>query len=76
MGARLVTEDVPRFWEAFGPGDDPEAPDTAARLRLRQVYLEPGTVGLRALLPTGEEPAGALLGALRAHRNYYASIRA
>lgn len=74
MGVRLVTGDIPRFWEAFGPGDDPDAPDMAARLR--QVYLEPGTVGLRALLPEREDPAGALVGALRAHRDYYASIRA
>lgn len=74
MGARLVTGDVPRFWEVLGPGDDPDAPDMAARLR--QLYLEPGTAGLRALLPEGDGAAGALLGALRAHRAYYASIRA
>lgn len=72
MGVRLLTGDVPRFWEAFGPGDDPEAPDMAARLR--QGYLEPGTAGLRALLPRGEDAAGALLGALQVHRDYYASI--
>lgn len=74
MGVRLVTGDVPRFWEAFGPGNRLDAPDMAARLR--QVYLEPGTVGLRALLPGDEDASGALLGALRAHRDYYVSIRA
>ncbi len=67
--ATIVSEDIPRFWEAF---------DRAA---FRDLYLRPGSPGLeewmRARLDADEDRAAALLTRVTAtHRRFFESIRA
>ena len=76
--ARIVTEDVPRFWAAYDEALPAlAARDTAAAAAVfRRVYLDPGTDGLTwyVLLKVGSPERFAA--ALMRMPAYYASIRA
>ncbi|CAM3899343.1 hypothetical protein [Deinococcus frigens] len=66
----LITEDVPRFWQAF---DQIDAPDAEAQIQ--RLYLDPGSPGLRAFVLERIASAAELLAVLRSRRAFYASIR-
>lgn len=66
----LITEDVPRFWEAF---EHLNAPDAAEHFQ--RLYLDPGTPGVRAFTPERIVSAEYLVTAIRTRRAYYASIQ-
>ncbi|WP_424951333.1 hypothetical protein [Deinococcus sp.] len=68
---RLLTDDLPRFWAAFGHLDDTE---TVAAFD--ELYFQPGTAGLRAFVRLRIESAAALVEHVRSRRDYYASVRA
>ena len=71
----VVTSDVGRFWQAFDAIS--AAPDSAAQYRLLdELFIAPGTPGLRALMErrgyTPEQYVTAILGAPQ----FWASVRA
>src|SRR5690606_28446368 len=72
--ARLVTEDIDRFWQAWDEAAD--ATDAEARARILQArYLEPSSPGLETFLRLRIGDAGKLVAAIDAHPRYYASLR-
>ena len=73
--ARLVTEDVPRFWAAYdaAAGEDSA---TGRAARYQQIYLAPGSAGLHAFLESRIGDAGSLVATIDKHPRYYASLRA
>jgi hypothetical protein len=71
VSLHLVTDDIPRFWAAFEHLDDPDA--VAA---FDQLYLQPGTAGLRDFTGLRIKSAAALVKAVRSKRSYYSSVRA
>ena len=72
--ARLVTEDIDRFWQAWDEAAD--ATDAEARARIFQArYLEPGSPGLETFVRLRIGDAGKLVAAIDAHPRYYASLR-
>jgi hypothetical protein len=66
--ALLVTEDLPRFWEAFDEGTDAQT--------LERRYLARGSPSLRAFVERRIGSATALSETVTRNRAYYASIRA
>jgi hypothetical protein len=68
--ARIVTEDIPRFWQAF----DKAAPEFAAE-PFATLYLKKGTPGLDDFVDSRIESAEKLARTVKAHARYYASIR-
>jgi len=69
--ARIVTEDIPRFWAAFDRMTSIN--DTVA---LRAGYLNPGTQGLKDFTDARWKNARTLTAMVWPLRAYYASIRA
>jgi hypothetical protein len=69
--ARLITEDIPRFWSAFDRMTG--ASDT---LPLRREYLDRATVGLRDFTDLRWKNARTLAALVWPRREYYRSIRA
>ena len=69
--ARIVTEDVPRFWAAV----DASTPETRAEV-LQRVYLDAGTPGLQDFVAKRIESAARLAAAYDGAPRYYASARA
>ena len=68
--ARIITEDIARFWNAFD--QIASANDT---MPLRRDYLNPGTTGLRDLTDARWRNARNLTTMVWPLREYYASIR-
>lgn len=67
---KIITDDVPRFWQAWdvsGPEINPDA--------FEQHYLKPGTPGLKDFIQGRIISADNLSQTIRAHRHYYASLR-
>lgn len=68
--ARVITEDIPRFWQAF---------DARTRLgtarALDSLYLKPGTAGLRDFVRKRLEGAPTLAATVDAAARYYSSAR-
>ena len=69
--ARLVTEDIPRFWEAF---DARAKLGTAAALDT--LYLKPGTRGLKDWKRKRLEDAETMAKTVDSAARYYESARA
>lgn len=69
--ARIVTEDLGRFWQAFDRAAPAFAPET-----FDQLYLSKGSLGLQDFTKLRIANAKELAAAIRAHPKYYASIRA
>jgi hypothetical protein len=69
--ARIVTADIPRFWQAF----DKASPGFAAE-PFQKLYLTPGTSGLKDFVEARISGAEDLAKAVRKYPRYYASIRA
>lgn len=67
---QLITEDVPRFWEAFERLDGLDAAE-----HFQRRYLDVGTPGVRAFIPERIVSAEYLVTAVRTRRAYYTSIR-
>jgi hypothetical protein len=65
--AVLVTEDLPRFWEAFDEGTDAQT--------LERRYLSRGSPALKAFTQRRIGSAAALSETVTRNRAYYASIR-
>jgi len=69
-GARLLTEDIDRFWQAF----DQASPSFSAEV-FQKVYLDPGTPGLKDFITARIKSADALAEKIRKYPKYYASTR-
>jgi hypothetical protein len=69
--ARIVTEDIPRFWTAFD-----EMQSSSDTIPLRRDYLDPGTVGLKEFTNARWKDAKTLAAMVWPRRDYYASVRA
>lgn len=69
-GARIVTEDLGRFWEAF----DKAAPSFPAET-FQKLYLDRGTPGLQDFVKLRIQSAEKLAKTVQAHPKYYASAR-
>lgn len=71
--ARIVTDDLDRFWHAWDLAEaDPERREAI----FQRQYLEAGTPGLDGFLELRIQDVDRLLGAIDAHPRYYASLRA
>lgn len=71
--ARIVTEDLPRFWEAY---DEAQVADTAAgREAAYARYLDAGSAGLKAFDRLRIEGPAELAAMVARHPRYYASLR-
>ncbi len=68
--ARIVTEDIGRFWEAFDAASP--AIDAAA---FQRHYLDAGSAGVADFTPYRIIDAGHLAETIRSNAAYYASIR-
>lgn len=68
--ARIITDDVSRFWAAY----DRATPENLATV-LQTDYLDPGTPGLEAFILYRIRSAEALARAIETHPQYYASAR-
>jgi len=73
--ARLVTEDVPRFWTAFDAAAGVESERERTRL-FADLYLEPGSVGLRDFYLSRIQSADLLAAEVARSGDYYAAVRA
>lgn len=69
LASRMITDDIPRFWQAF---DSAEQEGPAAFYRL---YLKPGTPGLKDFVENRIVSAQHLFETVRTHREYYTSLR-
>jgi hypothetical protein len=65
----LVTEDVPRFWQAF----DASAKEGAAAYD--RLYIQPGSPGLQDFVPDRIESGKHLFEMVHKHRAYYELLR-
>ena len=73
--ARLVFDDLPRFWQAWDLAQ--QAPDAAGRAAIYQrEYLDAGSAGLREFDRLRIEGGAQLAANIAAHPRYYASLRA
>jgi hypothetical protein len=71
--ARIVTEDLPRFWQAH---DEAQAAGTAAEREAAFArYLDAGSAGLREFDRLRIEGPAKLAATVAAHPRYYASLR-
>lgn len=72
--ARLVTADLPRFWEAWDAAG--QAADARARAAaFQEHYFDPGSAGLEAFTRLRIKDAGRLLAVIDEHPRYYAALR-
>jgi hypothetical protein len=71
--ARIVTDDLPRFWQAFDEAS--RAGDEAGREAAFARYLAAGSPGLRQFDRLRIEGAAKLAKTVAAHPRYYASLR-
>lgn len=71
-GARLVSEDIGRFWAAFDQRDDEAGLETV----LQSTYLDPATAGLEDFVRARIGTAKDLAAVVGARPGYYASARA
>ena len=72
--ARLVTEDLPRFWSAWEAAAEVEGAEARAAVFQAQ-YLDPGSPGLDAFTRLRIQDADKLVRAIDAHPRYYGSLR-
>lgn len=72
--ARLVTEDMPRFWTAWDAAAQVEGAEARAAV-FQQHYLDPGSAGLDAFTRLRIKNADWLVAAVDKHPRYYASLR-
>jgi hypothetical protein len=70
--ARIITEDLDRFWAAWDLAE--QQPDQRREIFLEQ-YLQAGTSGLERMVELRIDSVDRLLAAIDAHPNYYASLR-
>ncbi len=70
--ARIVTEDLERFWKAW---DLAEGNPDQRRAIFQSEYLDAGTPGLHAFIELRIKNVDHLLAAIDAHPRYYASLR-
>lgn len=68
--AKLVTEDLDRFWQAFD-----QAGSSFSAEVFQKVYLDPGTPGLKDFVAARIKSAEALAEKIRKYPRYYASTR-
>ena len=71
--ARLISEDLPRFWRAFDAAQGVDS--VAAREAAFARYLADGSPGLREFDALRIEGGANLAAAVAAHPRYYASLR-
>ncbi len=64
--ARLVTEDIPRFWAAYDAAAAEDSADARAE-SYQRLYLAPGSAGLRAFLEFRISDAGKLVATIDKH---------
>ena len=72
--ARLVTEDLERFWQAWDEAARVEGAEARAHV-FRERYLEPGSAGLDTFTRLRIEDADKLVATIDRHPRYYASLR-
>jgi hypothetical protein len=68
--ARFITEDIPRFWQAWDEAGGP--PDAAT---LQRLYLEPGSPGLTDFTRLRIQDAERLARTVAAAPDYYRALR-
>ena len=73
--ARLVTEDLDRFWQAWDAAADVDGAPARAEV-FQKTYLAPGSPGLEAFTRLRIGDATKLVTAIDKHPRYYASLRA
>lgn len=72
--ARFVTQDIPRFWQAFDSAIDKPEPELAAALQ--STYLDPATPGVAGFTPHRIQSAEHLARTVKARRADYEAARA
>lgn len=73
--ARLVTDDLDLFWQAWDAAEGAESTEARAAI-FQQHYLDAGSPGLQAFTRLRIGDAGKLAAAIGKHPRYYASLRA
>ena len=71
--ARIVVDDLERFWHAW---DLAERDPDARREIFQREYLDAGTAGLHGFVEVRIQDVDQLLAAIDQYRSYYASLRA
>lgn len=72
--AKIITEDLDRFWVAWDAAATRQ--DKSARIRaFEELYLEAATPGLENFIESRIDDAATLVATIDAHPNYYASLR-
>jgi hypothetical protein len=71
--ARIVTDDLDRFWTAW---DKAERRPEARREIFQREYLDAGSPGLQAFIELRIQDADRLLATIDRHREYYVALRA
>ena len=72
--ARLVTEDLDRFWTAWDAAARVDTPEARARI-FQQRYLDAGSPGLEAFTRLRIGDGAKLAAAVDKHPRYYAALR-
>lgn len=67
---KLITEDVTRFWEAYGNGDT-----LGMESRLEEKYFKPGTRGLRDFKQMKIKSAATLTRVIKRRPHYFAALK-
>jgi hypothetical protein len=72
--ARVVTEDIARFWAAWDRLDASATREDSVRV-FQEAYLDPGSAGLGAFTELRIHSAEELVAQVSSHRRYYEAIR-
>ena len=72
--ARFITEDIPRFWQAYDRAARAETPEARAQI-FQEHYLDAGTPGLADYRRLKVGSAQELADFVHAHRSSYDSVR-
>jgi hypothetical protein len=73
-GARFITEDIDRFWEAYDEALEAEAMPAKVRA-FQELYIDRASLGLKAFVKSRVESAEALAQTVLARPEYYRSLR-
>lgn len=72
---QVVTDDIPRFWQAFGQIRETDSRTKQAEI-LKRVYIDPGSAGLHAMMARRNYSVDDYLDAINHYPRFFASVRA